>query len=131
MFENQGEAHFRKLESALVDRLDLSRPVVLATGGGLFADSRLRRRLLENCVTIWLDAPVDQISERLARSAHRPLLDGDNPAPALERMAEARHDAYSAAHLRIDCRNRSPDAVVEAILAAFGSDPANRAWRLQ
>src|SRR6476661_10631689 len=67
VFERYGEHDFRDGERRLVARLIEGDIRVIATGGGAFVDARTRKLLNECAITVWLDAPVDILTERTAR----------------------------------------------------------------
>src|SRR5262245_19776899 len=56
IFELEGEAGFRKRESALLLELTARNGLVLATGGGAVLSADNRRTLHERGYVIWLDA---------------------------------------------------------------------------
>ncbi|MEK0443685.1 MAG: shikimate kinase, partial [Actinomycetota bacterium] len=82
VFEHDGEAMFRAHEAqALAEALSTSVDAVVAAAGGsvLSAENRMLLRS-SSAVVLWLDADVPSLTERTARSPHRPLLDGDASA---------------------------------------------------
>src|SRR6476469_1690885 len=98
IFERYGEADFRDGERRLVARLVDGEVRVIATGGGVFVDPRTRKLLNERSITIWLDAPVEILTERTARRDTRPLLRNGDPKGTLERLSVERGPSYSEAH---------------------------------
>ena len=74
VFEKFGEADFRDGERRLVARLIEGEVRVIATGGGAYVDPRTRELLNDRAITIWLDAPVDVLTERTSRSDTRAQL---------------------------------------------------------
>ncbi len=77
LFANKGEAEFRRIEhealKARVHQVFCGAPVVLALGGGAYAQANNREMLHEAGLTVWLDAGLDLIKERIAGQTHRPL----------------------------------------------------------
>lgn len=118
MFERFGEKDFRDGERRLVARLVDGRVCVIATGGGVFVDSAIRRLLNERTITIWLDAPIDVLTRRTARRDTRPLLRNGDPKGTLERLAEERRPAYAEAHIHVKSGNGAHRDVVESIIDA-------------
>lgn len=117
LFERDGEAAFRERERAVIDRLLDGRLVVLASGGGAFAQPVTRRLLLARATTVWLDADPETLASRIKYGAARPLL-GRDPIAALRGLSERRRSSYAMAAIRIDA-GASPDRIVEAIIAAL------------
>src|SRR5918992_5406957 len=84
VFERFGEKDFRDGERRLVARLIDGQVRVIATGGGVFVDSRTRDLLNDRAITVWLDAPVEVLADRTSRRDTRPLLRNDDPKGTLE-----------------------------------------------
>ena len=121
IYERYGEADFRDGERRLVARLVDGEVRVIATGGGVFVDPRTRKLLNERSITIWLDAPVEILTERTARRDTRPLLRNGDPKGTLERLSVERGPSYSEAHIRVTSGQGAHADVVDSILAALES----------
>ncbi|MGZ8997345.1 MAG: shikimate kinase [Allosphingosinicella sp.] len=119
LFDRFGEAHFRALERDLVAILELSKGLVLATGGGMFVDPEMRKLLLRQCHTVWLDSPIEQLAERAGQTGERPLLRGSSAIQILARIADQRRDAYALAHVQIKSGDAGPDETADRILRAL------------
>jgi len=119
IFERFGEAHFREGERRVMARLVDGPLRVIATGGGAFVDEATRALILARCTAIWLDADVATLAERVARRGRRPLLEGREPAAALEDLARARAPIYAEAHLTIRAGYCDHEEMVERIVAAL------------
>jgi shikimate kinase len=119
IYERYGESDFRDGERRLVTRLIDGEIRVIATGGGAYVDPRTRKLLNERAITVWLDAPVDILTERTGRRDTRPLLRNPDRAGTLERLAQERGAAYAEAHIRIRSGDGAHGEVVEAIIRAL------------
>ena len=120
VFERYGEQNFRDGERRLVARLvDEGQVSVIATGGGAFIDPRTRELLNARAITVWLDAPVDILTERTSRRDTRAQLRNGDPKATLERLAEERRAAYEQPHLHIRSGSGAHKEVVEAIVRAL------------
>ena len=117
LFEQHGEARFRRLEStALASALGYSN-IVLALGGGTPEDLT-NRLLLEQTpatFTIFLDAPFPTLFDRcMLQDIARPVL--TDPAAAQLRF-ERRHPLYRRmAGLTIATSDQTPAQTVETLL---------------
>jgi shikimate kinase len=119
IFERQGEAAFRQMEAEAVREVAGTEHSVLALGGGAleFAATRDFLFTLENCRVVFLEAPLDTLIDRCAGQPNAPV------RPILrdrERLAErwqARLPLYRQAHLTVATAERTPEAVVDCILA--------------
>src|SRR5688572_30390552 len=74
-FEREGEPRFRALERTTLAGLEpaLAEGAVVATGGGVFADPANRAWIEGRGVSVWLDAPFEDVWTRCAGDAQRPL----------------------------------------------------------
>jgi shikimate kinase len=120
IFELYGEAHFRDGERRVIQRLLTGPPLVLATGGGAFAQEETRRAILESATAIWLDVPIKVLVERVSRRNHRPLLQGKDARTVLTELMAKRGDAYAQAQIRVPVEQGPHERAVQAILAALG-----------
>ena len=77
LFATIGEAAFRDGERRIMARLLAGPMVVIASGGGAFADPETRKVIAGKGLTVWLRADLDTLVERTARSNRRPLLEGE------------------------------------------------------
>ena len=118
IFEEDGEAAFRSLESeALRDALASPAPLVIATGGGMVLADGNRRLMRESGArVVWLCADTATLSDRVGKAGHRPLLDED-PAGTLQRMVGEREALYrEVADASVLVDHRSVSEGVEAVL---------------
>ncbi len=120
IFESDGEAGFRELETAVLDRISSWHSLVVATGGGVVTQP-VNWGHLHQGVVIWLDAPADLLLERLqADATPRPLLATPEPATRLEQLLQARRPLYAQADLRVEQhRGDDPQAVAQRVVEAL------------
>ncbi len=78
IFENKGEAYFRKLEEeALMSIGDMEAPLVVACGGGTPCRPGNNNFMQASGICVYLKVPLSVLTERLVKdSGTRPLLDG-------------------------------------------------------
>ena len=95
IFELEGEAGFRKRESALLDELARRDGLVLSTGGGTVLEPGNRELLRGRGYVLWLRASVAQQLRRLERDRKRPLLAGPDRRERLEQLAAQRDPLYA------------------------------------
>ena len=120
IFAQQGEPHFRMVEREILRILQPMRNVVVATGGGTFADPDNRAFINLDGVSVWIDLPLADLIPRIPLDGRRPL--AANRAQ-LERLYATRVDAYRLAHVRV-CAARVPvSAVVDRVLQAIHELP--------
>jgi shikimate kinase len=102
VFDLEGEAGFRRRETATLAELAAGSGIVLSTGGGAVLSEANRRVLRERGFVIWLDATIEAQLARLARDRQRPLLHAPDRRARLEQLAAERNPLYAeVADLRI------------------------------
>lgn len=110
IFTKHGEARFRDLEHELMANWKLSH-VVVATGGGLPCHNDLIDILNSKGKTIWLQASIDALTERLSQSeVVRPLTDGKSDKEIKSKLKELlknRKPIYSKAQIRVKVESDS------------------------
>jgi len=117
IFEHQGEAAFRQLETAVLAQLAAHRRLVIATGGGIVTQQH-NWSYLHHGIVIWLDVPLTVLRSRLVGDMGRPLLQrGDWEATLAQLMAQ-RRPLYAQADVQvtIDDSDQGVETIVERIL---------------
>ena len=129
IFERDGEAGFRALESQVLNAISQRHSLVVATGGGVVTQQE-NWGLLHSGVVIWLDVVPEQLMQRLkADSTVRPLLQTVDPDAALNTLLNQRRPFYAEADLTVVIDQETPDAVADGILQLLPSllkDPTQR-----
>jgi shikimate kinase len=118
IFAAHGEAYFRRLERAALERVLPRRHVVVATGGGTFVDPVNRATIQADGCSIWLDITFNEIVTRLPSDGRRPL--AANRAQ-MEALFLARREAYQHAHIRVEATGQPVEAVVDVLLDRLGA----------
>jgi len=120
IFAQQGEPYFRAVEREILRLLRPMRHLVVATGGGTFADPDNRALINLDGVSVWVDLPLADLIPRIPLDGRRPLAANRQQ---LEQLYLARVDAYRLAHVRV-CAARIPvSAVVDRVLEAIHELP--------
>ena len=116
IFAQHGEPYFRQLERQVLGDLLPQRHVIIATGGGTFAETDNRALMLADGGVAWLDLPLTGVLDRVPADGRRPLA---ADRTALEQLYLRRQLAYGEAHVRIDATRPVPE-VVEHLLHWLG-----------
>jgi shikimate kinase len=119
LFAAYGESEFRKLESRVIRRLLRTGPRVLSTGGGAFMTAETRDAIRHNGLSLWLDADLETLWERVSKRDTRPLLRTENPKKTLEDLMIARYPTYAEAHLKVKSRDVKKEQVADEVIAAI------------
>ncbi|BDG70872.1 hypothetical protein Rmf_08010 [Roseomonas fluvialis] len=120
IFARYGEPHFRDGERRVITRLLAGPPVVLATGGGAFADHATRAAIKQSgAATIWLRCALPTLLRRVAGREHRPMFLNADPVEVLTRLMAARHPLYAEADVTVTCTDESPEATTRRVQDAL------------
>ena len=129
IFDRDGEAGFRSLESQVLSAISQRHSLVVATGGGVVTQPE-NWGMLHSGIVIWLDVVPDQLLQRLnADSTVRPLLQTADPEAALNALLNERRPLYAEADLTVVINDETPEAVANGILQLVPSllkDPTQR-----
>ena len=122
IFERDGEAFFRMRETEVITRLLAQSPGVMSTGGGAFLRDENREVIDASGVSVWLDAPLDLLWDRVRGKDTRPLLRTANPLVTLTEIYEERTPVYAKAGLRLKVRpgssiGQTTDDLIELLAA--------------
>jgi len=112
IFAAEGEAYFRRLEREILASLRGRSRLVVACGGGTYANDESRRLIDRMGRVVWIQVPLPQALARCEAAAGRPLLQGAAQADTLYR---SRLPSYRAAGLHVDADGLSAEEVAERI----------------
>ena len=117
IFEQHGEAEFRRLErEALLSVKGWSR-LAIATGGGIVELPENIATLREMGCVIWLKARPEMLWRRVSADTNRPLLKTTDPRATLQALVERRDPLYAAAaHVVVDASDLPPKEVADRAL---------------
>lgn len=119
IFAAWGEGFFREKEAALLAALVESGNQVVATGGGMLANSANLKLALASGFVVYLKAGPDLLAKRLAEATDRPLLDDADPAAKLAQLLESRRGYYEAAHLTLNVNELDIDQAAARIAEEY------------
>jgi shikimate kinase len=119
LFAAYGEPEFRALEARVIKRLLRSGPRVISTGGGAFINEQSRKHIKKQGISVWLNAELDVLWERVNKRDSRPLLKTENPKKTLEDLMHSRYPVYQLADLTVMSRDVKKEMMVEDVLNAL------------
>ncbi|MBI6629130.1 shikimate kinase [Pontibaca salina] len=125
IFANEGEAFFRDKESRVIARL-LQRPQhgVLSTGGGAFLSATNRQMISLYGVSVWLQADLEVLWNRVRHRDTRPLLRTADPRATLAALYDSRVPLYAKADLAVNSDGQAAiEDMVDRVLAALAARP--------
>ncbi len=95
IFDVEGEAGFRKRETAVIHELVQLDNIVLATGGGAVLGAENRAELANNGLVIYLKGSVHDLWHRTRHDRNRPLLQTADPLARLKDLYRQRDPLYN------------------------------------
>jgi len=116
IFAELGEDAFRDMESEALREV-LSKPAVIATGGGVVMREANRVLLKSHPPVIWLKCSPESLAKRIDGDSNRPLIAAGDTLKKLQELAEIRYPLYEACsdlilqrdHMK---RSEAADAIV-------------------
>ncbi len=124
IFSRDGESFFRLKESQIIARLLEDECGVLSTGGGAFLAEANRRMISEHGVSIWLNADLGVLWNRVRHKDTRPLLRTPDPRATLTEIFAARVPVYALADLSVVSDGRaSIEDMVDRVIGVLATRP--------
>lgn len=124
IFERDGEPFFRHKEAQVIARLLAGPPGVLSTGAGAFLQPANRKAISERGVSLWLDADLDLLWNRVRHKDTRPLLRTADPRATLARLYEVRVPHYAEADIAVkSVPGLSIEEMTDRVVAALAARP--------
>jgi XRE family aerobic/anaerobic benzoate catabolism transcriptional regulator len=119
LFSLYGEDYYRRLVGeTLSEVLKESRPMVLATGGGIVESTATYALLKKSAVTVWLRAePEDHWNRVVSQGDRRPMADHPQAMADLRVLLAAREPLYAEADHTVQTSGRTVDAIVDHLAA--------------
>ena len=124
IFARDGEEFFRQKERQVIARLLEEECGILSTGGGAFLAEENRRIISQKGASVWLNADLGVLWNRVRHRDTRPLLRTADPARVLRDLLAIRDPLYrEIADVIIETDERPPRMVVLDILALLAELP--------
>ena len=121
IFEKNGENFFRKIEEKItLKKLKLNSSVI-SLGGGAFINRNIRKEVLKNHLSFWLNLNNKILLDRIKNSKKRPLVI-NLPDNEINNLIKKRSNIYAKALFEIKCDNLSKNEVVNKIINIYESN---------
>ena len=118
IFDTKGEDYFRKFEEKITLKKLKLNPVVISLGGGAFMNKNIKKEVLKNHLSFWLNWNYKTLLSRIKYSKKRPLAINAKD-DELVRLIKKRSDIYSKALYEIKCDNLSKNEIVKKIVDIY------------
>ena len=88
---------------------------VVSLGGGGFVNTNIRKEVLNNHFSIWLNWDAEVLLKRIKKSKKRPLAFNSTDQEMINLM-KTRNKLYSKANLKINCNKLTKTEIVNKII---------------
>ncbi len=118
IFETKGEDYFRKYEEKITLKKLKLNSVVISLGGGAFINKNIRKEVLKDNLSFWLNWNENTLLNRIKNSKKRPLTYNATDEELID-LIQKRSYIYSKALYEIKCDNLSKSKIVKKILKIY------------
>ena len=118
IFETKGENYFRKFEEKTTLKKLKSSSTVISLGGGAFSNKEIRKEVIKNHISFWLNWSDDILLNRIKNSKKRPLAFNSSENEIID-LIKKRSNIYSKALYKIECNNLTKNEIVKEILKIY------------
>ena len=118
IFETKGENYFRKFEEKTTLKKLKSSSTVISLGGGAFSNKEIRKEVIKNHISFWLNWSDDILFNRIKNSKKRPLAFNSSENEIID-LIKKRSNIYSKALYKIECDNLTKNEIVKEILKIY------------
>ena len=115
IFETKGEDYFRKYEEKITLKILKINPIVISLGGGAFVNKVIRKEILKNHTSFWLNWKIETLLNRIKNSKKRPIAFNSTENELID-LIKKRSNIYSKALYEIKCDKLSKSEIVRKIL---------------
>jgi len=118
IFANNGENYFRNLEEKITIKSLKRKNVVISLGGGGFVNDKVRKDVLKNHFSFWLNWDDSFIIKRIKGSKKRPLA-SKSTEQEIKAIINKRKKIYSKADFKINCNELTKNEIVKTIIKTY------------
>ena len=118
IFENKGEKYFREIEENFTLKILKRSNIVISLGGGAFLNSKIKKEILDNHISFWLNWDIKTLINRIKNSQKRPVTFGASKNQLIN-LIKKRSIVYSKAMYKIDCEYLTRNEIVKDILKIY------------
>ena len=121
IFDEKGEDFFRKVEEKLTIKNLKLHSSVISLGGGAFINEKIRKEVLKNHLSFWLNWNINILLGRIKNSKKRPLAINSSDDQIIN-LIQKRSNIYAKALFEIKCDNLTKNEVVNKIIKIYESN---------
>ena len=118
IFEKKGEVYFRNLEEKITLKTLKKIKNVISLGGGGFINTKIRKEILDNNFSFWLDWDASILVKRIKDSKKRPLV-FKSTDQKIKAIIKDRSKIYTKAQFKINCNKLTKTEIVKKIVKIY------------
>ena len=118
IFDTKSEIFFRSLEEKIVLKTLKNQNSIISLGGGALFNKKIRKEIIMNHVSFWLDCSNKTLLNRIRRNKKRPLANKLTNKELIELIVKRKKN-YAKANFKINCNKLSKQQVAESILKSY------------
>ena len=118
IFEKKGEKYFRNLEEKITLKCLKKMKNVISLGGGGFINTKIRKEILINHFSFWLNWDDSILIRRIKKSKKRPLA-FNSTDQEIRTIIKDRSRIYSNAKFKINCNKLTKTEIVKKIIKIY------------
>ena len=118
IFETKGENYFRNLEEKITLKCLKKNKIVISLGGGGFINSKIRKEILNNHFSFWLNWDDSILIKRIKGNNKRPLV-FKSTDQEIKAIIKDRSRIYSDAQFKINCNKLTKTEIVKKIIKIY------------
>ena len=118
IFKKKGENYFRNLEEKITLKILKTVCNVISLGGGSFTNTKIRKEILTNHFSFWLNWDESVLLKRIRNSKKRPLA-FKLTDHQIKQLIKKRSKIYSKAEFKINCNNLTKTEIVQKIIKIY------------
>ena len=118
IFESNGESYFRNLEEKITIKSLKRKNVIVSLGGGGFINDKIRKDVLINHFSFWLNWDDLVLIKRIKGSKKRPLV-SISTEQEIKSIINKRKKIYSKANFKINCDKLTKSEIVKTIKKTY------------
>jgi shikimate kinase len=118
IFEKKGENYFRNLEEKTTLRCLKKIKNVISLGGGGFINTKIRKEVLTNHLSFWLNWDDSILIRRIKGSKKRPLV-FKSTDQEIRTIIKDRSRIYSNAQFKINCNKLTKTEIIKKIIKIY------------
>jgi len=115
IFEVMGEDYFRDLEEKISNSILKTSNRVVSLGGGAFINKNIRKEILNNHFSFWLNCNDEVLLKRIRVNKNRPLAHKSTDEEIKE-IIKKRNKIYAKAQFKINCNELTKTEIVDKII---------------